>query len=359
MRPRTIRIHMKTVLILGAGASRATRPKAPLSTRPPLDADFFDIASSVDRRKADEVLDSLRSLVGDYAETLSKSLETATSYLYLKAIDSPAGSPYHAAFLALLSLLRTVLAATTNPASVGPRSLLYRFILSELRNVPAPEDLTIITFNYDLLIERTLESIANHRRPGTFFFPGCYRISDIGRTTRVTGEPQFATNEHDFRGVAVLKLHGSISWHSNHTSDTPTPSALVNPARELHVVDSTKVSPHLTWRRNARRVYMKPIIIPPVSGKRGMMHRKVLPLWQRAGVALQEAERVVIVGYSCPPLDLEARILLSENLRANRQKRVYVIDPAPAAGVKFIDLCGVDHMTIYTSIENWIRDARP
>ena len=76
-------------------------------------------------------------------------------------------------------------------------------------------------------------------------------------------------------------------------------------------------------------------------------------------MALQKADRVVVAGYSCPSLDLEARILLSENMRANLDKRVYVIDPNPSAAVKFLELCGVDHITIYTSIDGWIRDTRP
>ena len=102
---------------------------------------------------------------------------------------------------------------------------------------------------------------------------------------------------------------------------------------------------------------MHPVIVPPVSGKRGMMHRDILPLWERAGSALSSADRVVIAGYSCPPLDLEARILISENLRKNSKKKLYVIDPNPAAVASFVELCGVDHATLYTSIKDWLRDA--
>lgn len=349
---------MKTVLLLGAGVTRATRPAIGLRERAPLDADFFQIAAAVDPSGANRVVECLRSLVGDYAKALCASLETATTYLYLKSIDSKPDSPYYTGFLNLLSLLNSVLAKTTNPIPVGPRTLIYRFLLGELRKLEAPSDLAIITFNYDLFLERVLESLAVHGHKDVFGYPGCYRLDGVSRTPPVSGMPQFQIREFNHVGVSLFKLHGSMNWQSNHTSNSPTPSALLNPDRELHVLDSTMIPGSLSWRRDKRMVHMKPIIVPPVSGKRGMMHKSVLELWSRAGVTLQGADRVIVAGYSCPPLDLESRILLSENMRANSAKRVYVIDPNPATAVKFFDICGVDHVTIYTSLADWVRDAR-
>ena len=79
---------MKTVLILGAGLTRAAHPKSGKIKRPPLDADFFDIARLVNQKLTEKVLDCLTSLVGDYAKVLSNSFETASTYLYIKAIDT-------------------------------------------------------------------------------------------------------------------------------------------------------------------------------------------------------------------------------------------------------------------------------
>ncbi len=350
---------MKTILLLGAGVTRSARPKAPLSQRAPLDADFFEIAEAVQKSGCGKVLECLRSLVGEYTESLRKSLETSSTYLYIKALDSNSGSPYHLGFLDLLSLLGTVLARTTNTIPVGPRTLVYRFLVSELNRVASPEDLSIITFNYDLLLERTLQSIATHGHPNTFAFPGCYRLDGLSRVEKVNGLKSFDKVGFDHVGVALLKLHGSMSWHSTHTSRQPTNAALMNPKRSLNVVDTPEVSSPLSWKRGGKNVHLKPIIVPPVSGKRGMLQKDVVALWAKAGAALQNAERVVIAGYSCPPLDLESRILISENMRStSTAKRVYVIDPNPAAAVKFLELCGVDHITIYTSIRDWVRDAK-
>jgi len=286
------------------------------------------------------------------------SLEMAATYLYIKAMDSSSSSDYHRGFLLLLSLLNSVLRATTNAISVGPRTLLYRFILSELRRLAHAEDLTIITFNYDLLLERVLESIALHGHPGSFYFPGCYRMDKVKSTLAVSKNPKFKTGGYEHRGISILKLHGSMNWQSTHTSNAPGPKALMNPTRELNILNITMLPSQLSWKRGKRMVYMKPIIIPPVSGKRDIIHRDVRPLWSKAGQALRVAKRVVIAGYSCPPLDLETRILLGESMCTNKDARIYVIDINPANGAKFLELCGVNHITIYNSIDHWVRDAR-
>ena len=349
---------MKTVLILGAGVTRASGLKRSQKKRPPLDSDFFETARFGENANYKKTVACLQNLVGDYSCSLVQSLETAATYLYIKAIDSKLGSEYHKGFLNLIRLLVAVFAETTNDLKVGPSSLIYRFLLSELNKTSSPSDLSIITFNYDLLIEKTLDQIAKNNRGEYFYFPGCYRLNKISSTTTVSGEPQFESIHNEHKGIAILKLHGSMSWQSRHTSDEPKPSALFSRTKELHILNSTTIAEKLTWKRRQRRVYMKPVIIPPVSGKRGMMHQSMSTLWDNAARCLREANRIVIAGYSCPPLDLEARILLSENLRRNDEKKVYVIDPDSVSAAKFLDLCGVNHTTIYNSISNWIKDGK-
>lgn len=347
-----------TVLILGAGLSRAVSgAKRAMANRPPLDTDFFEVARLGRYSTYGKVEEVLEQFVGDYSSELRRSLERATTYLYLKAIDSSAGSIYHEGFLALLNLLNSVLAHTTNPLKVGRRSLIYRFLLNEINKSGSQDNISIITFNYDLLIEKTLNEIAACHGSHLFQFPDCYRLKRIESTNGIDGLPNFSSSPSPSKGIAVLKLHGSLNWLSRHTSSTPKPRTLFAPNREIHVANSPQIATNMTWRRNQRLIYMKPIIVPPVSGKRGMMHKEFSSLWSIAGKQLREADRIVVAGYSCPPLDIEARMLLSENLRLNDNKKLYVIDPNGESASKFIDICGVDHSTIYSSLNAWVRDA--
>lgn len=348
----------RTVLILGAGNTRALGCNKPMAKKPPLDADFFEISRLGKVHVLSDVSDVLDDLVGEYSTNLKQSLERAATYLYLKAIDSPAGSPYHKGFVSFLRLLQIVLANTTNPLKVGKNSLLYRFLLSELKNAKKPENLSIITFNYDLMVERALDEIASNNGNEIFQFPTCYRLKDITSVTPINGQPQFVNIGQPHQGVDILKLHGSMNWLSVHTSDEPKPRTLFAPNREVHVADSPMITWNLNWKRNKRKMYMKPIIVPPVSGKRGMMHRCFEKPWKLAGERLRRADRIVVAGYSCPPLDIEARMLLSESFRKNDSKKLYVIDPNAESAAKFVDICGVDHCTIYSSIKAWVDDAK-
>lgn len=349
---------MKTVIIMGAGVPRAASAgRKSKRNCPPLDADFFCIAKHINSDLTNIVIRSLEKSVGDYADTITKSLETATTYLYLKALDSATGSIYHDAFLNMLQLINETLAYTTNNIKVGPRSPIYRCILNELKKLNSSEGLSIITFNYDLLIESTLDNMVSNGHPNVFVFPGCYRLNNIAGTPGIKGSPQFSSKDTQHKGVKILKLHGSLNWQSRHTSFSPKAKALFNPRRELHIMDSPEIPRSLSWRRNQRRIYMKPIIVPPISGKRTLLHESMSSIWIEAAKTLQEADRILIIGYSCPPFDLEARMLLSENLRLNSNKRAYAIDPNAEVAARYVEVCGINHVTIYTSIQEWLNDA--
>jgi hypothetical protein len=348
----------KTVLLIGAGVTRAAASSVRAKTKqPPVDTDFFSIAQAVAPRQTATVASCLKDLLGDYADTVRTSLETTTTYLYIKAADAPRGSRYHTAFLELLELINSVLAYTTNDLSLGPRSLLYRFLLSEIEPLDDPRNFTVLTFNYDLLLERTLDSIASRGRPEVFSFPNCYRLGHSISSHKISGHRQFANQTTTVTGASILKLHGSMNWQSRHQANQPEPRQLFRTNRNLYVMDAPRIGTRLRWRPRRRTVYMKPAIVPPISGKRGMIHEQISPLWTYANKALANADRVVIAGYSCPPLDLEARFLLAESLRVNNNKRVYVINPDASAAAQFIDICGVDHTTIYSSLSQWVADA--
>ena len=344
-------------MILGAGVPRAAGQNRPLKHQPPLDADFFKVARAGEYQAYTKIIKCIKKLVDEYSITLTKSLEITATYLYLKAIDSPKGSMYYEGFIELLGLVSEVLADTTNNLPIGRNSLIYNFLLSELDFLETPSDLTIVTFNYDLLIERTLNEIISKSRPNVLLFPGCYRMDKYSSVVSAHNRQKFRVIERKFEGVAVLKLHGSMNWLSRHKSPTPQPSTLLNKQRPLHILNSTEISNSWVWKRRRREVYLQPVIIPPISGKKWMMHAAMSKIWDEAANKLRKADRVIIAGYSCPPLDFEARVLLSENLRQNPSKKVYVIDPIPQSAAKFLDLCGVNHIKIYSSIKNQIEDV--
>ena len=293
-------------------------------------------------------------MIGSYATSVMRSLEATTTYLYLKAADSGKGDIAQKAFVEHLSLIYDVLRDTTGYVRVGPASLLYRFLLGELNRASPRDAVTVVTFNYDLVVENVLNEITAHY-DGVLHFPGCYRLETPFDMTGVRGAPAFRNKSLEHKGVALLKLHGSTSWQSKHVSEVPSQTALLRKDRPLTVLNSLQLRVSLTWRRKKRTMYLYPIVVPPISGKRGMMHVALEPIWKRAAQSIREATRIVLVGYSCPPLDLEARMLLAENMRVMPEKQLTVVDPSATSAARFQDICGTSMMTIYTSLKAFVE----
>ena len=144
-------------LIIGAGATLSDALSKPLKTRPPLDRGFFRAAML----SAKSNLAVVQGYLGEHydidpTDVEDDSLEDVMAIIY-SDLYNPA-APQNAAadaFRSLLRLLNRRLAETTNPIVPGRRSNLYR-ILRTLLDDYRPEDISIITFNQDLQIEKTL-----------------------------------------------------------------------------------------------------------------------------------------------------------------------------------------------------------
>ena len=70
-----------------------------------------------------------------------------------------------------------------------------------------------------------------------------------------------------------------------------------------------------------------------------MFHTALADIWVNARQALQEADEIVVFGYSCPEQDMESENLIRGSLLKNdKLERVSVIDPSSAAIKRYADL---------------------
>jgi hypothetical protein len=142
---------------------------------------------------------------------------------------------------------------------------------------------TIITFNYDLVIENALRALR---------LTYTYGIDE--------GAAQFESEScrpdpAPADAARILKLHGSINW--------------ARPKEEggkALVVDSYD---------RARELRRTPVLVPPTWQK--SFGDFLLPVWNAAIAELTTATRVVIAGYSVPETDLHFKYLLAAGLQKN------------------------------------------
>lgn len=180
--------------------------------------------------------------------------------------------------------------------------------------------LSVITTNYDLVIERGLR----HRPMIRTFGPGCY-YGGISRPQWLRGTLQIGTY-HDVDleldgAVPVYKLHGSLNWSVA--------------AGGLELFQDLRSA----FRRGGDAA-----IIAPVPEKD--IPSWLLSVWQEAEEELCRAQTWVVCGYSLPFYDEAVTQMLGRASIAGRLERIIIIDPqaselcarysliAPAAEIK-------------------------
>ena len=143
---------------------------------------------------------------------------------------------------------------------------------------------TIITFNYDTLVERALMN------NGIGFSYGL-DTAQVKNKNLTLHRLEKHAEEDDVR---ILKLHGSINWSA---------AGIFDSYDEL-----------LNYQQNRTSIF-KPIILPPWWKKDPS--NEISVVWYRAIERLKTATRIIFIGYSCPPTDLYMRYLLGAGLNNN------------------------------------------
>jgi hypothetical protein len=185
----------------------------------------------------------------------------------------------------------------------------YLGLLQLMYSLPEPQA-TVISLNYDIILDMAMFELSDQRKPGSMPSYGC----DI-RT-------QAYQNCKD-RWGSLFKIHGSLNWlycSQCHHLDIGWSSKRGAPSRvgpTFFSLDDQYAQrlqcPECTTR-------LRPILITPTYRK-DYRNPHVARIWYEAERALQRANRVIFVGYSLPDDDVEVIYLLKRGLGA--------LNPAP------------------------------
>lgn len=173
---------------------------------------------------------------------------------------------------------------TTYPTStmfIAPLYDLYVGLLSGMFCAAGDARNTIITFNYDTLVEKSLTNLS---------VPFHYAIPK----EMSEAQHSFPTKLYEPGGVPILKLHGSVNWGVCAGRDTVS---LFGDYTDLREGGENVLLIPPTWRKSFAGVITK--------------------VWEAALKAIEEATRIVIIGFSIPPTDVHFKYLLAAGLRDN------------------------------------------
>jgi hypothetical protein len=170
---------------------------------------------------------------------------------------------------------------------------------------------TVITFNWDLLLDEALGRSSKLAADGIHDAEGHYgrflsKLTGWGEATIKGSSPAAPQGAASLGQGTYLKVHGSIDW--------------------FHCVNEScrvfgRAYPLL--EREARHPCahcfetLRPLIVPPTLNKPLRALPAVRRLWSRASYELKVASSVLVWGYSLPPTDFYADWLLHQTSSVN------------------------------------------
>lgn len=218
--------------------------------------------------------------------------------------------------------------AIENPTSFGNDNY-HNFWDSMLSAKVREASPALITFNYDLVLERKLwerfHYMEGRGNPlpvascGINYHFGIYDFS-ISTTPQRFFIPSLGAREGQrsefrwYQGAEVeipyLKLHGSLNWNRDWSNSNPD-------------AKSQQVRPGLF----PTMVVDDPLILPPVFNK--MNSSAINGVWSTALELIRKAKNIIIVGYSLPRTDIYMQYFLKAAIGPNSNlQRIIVFDPA-------------------------------
>jgi hypothetical protein len=178
---------------------------------------------------------------------------------------------------------------------------------------------TVITFNYDLLVELAwLKHISYESKSRLHLYP--VPLTHLSARTGLTFGPTPAP-----RGMRLLKLHGSLNWRYSGAGSPPGDiiyDAGTFPWNAWGVAaDSTGDTGDTGYSDR------DPMIIPPAAVKSPYYNNRTLrALWKLAAEELQKASELVLMGFSLPQTDLLVGSMLATNFAIKDESIIVPVD---------------------------------
>lgn len=327
------RLKIDRLFILGAGASLALSDIKTISNQyarnsTPLDADFLRrLKHFCPESKSNWKKKSIQIIEDgwlDRTEIVENGLEQAiikrvSQYDFLSKIHRrrTRGMVDNATYLNHLShLITDYLISCKSNQSGDTKNFVNKIFPTGID--PSRYTNRVITFNYDTLIERPLIERGISKRKIYFDQLASKESTEIKKTT-----------DDKFAHPLILKLHGSINWRCSQSDFENIVQGKTN-SDPIHIWTDDSKSPKPNDSDS-------PLIIPPIPNKPITQIKIFADLWKTAYEYINEAEEIVIVGYSCPQTDTIARTMFTQ-FNPSKLEKIVIVDPNANALVRYKEM---------------------
>jgi hypothetical protein len=347
------------VYVLGAGLNQPLRHAA-TGISPPMIRNFFQMFlkgqeewQSAGWRDVDPLFDYIHKywhLSKGELRSRPLDLEEVFTFITLEREEARRRRQHQEARRLgdLLFILTSMLGYLLGPfEDLGVQDVNAALYMHEFGGRLLQEEPAVITFNYDTILERAIETASGTADPlpyrervldDSYTVPEeelgysrfnwnralCYGFKfdevqlDQGELAPIENGRRFydhpANNLHQWR---ILKVHGSLNWSKYAPEDRrPKPESSF---RKEEAVFLLQPRWDLAQRRQHKGRVIDPVIITPVLNKDSFYRSAPFPgIWRQAGEALSRCKKLIIIGYSLPPTDFAFKRLLLEAFRLAR-----------------------------------------
>jgi hypothetical protein len=301
----------RTTLILGAGASAASRFQLPTMST------FFRDATG------DPLLDRFVERFTGPDGARSANLEEVLGFLELSRVRRELWGLAPSTDHEPSKLYDLLLKFVKRRLSIPPAETceLHKSLVSQL----APRD-SIVSLNYDLVLDQTLHEVEAKNEHGRLD-----QNSRLGKLGRLIGDGSFMAGSPpalvpaELERGFYLKLHGSLDWLYCPTVGCPNNI-------HLYPLLVERITEGQTEGRPCRLCGgpLRFLIVPPVATKRLEDRGRIAFLWNLALREIAEASRVVVIGASFAASDFELRWLFREaaRLRPRDLAELAIVNPS-------------------------------
>lgn len=173
----------------------------------------------------------------------------------------------------------------------------------------------VITFNYDLLVEAAWAEHVGEQRSIVELYPIPLTFTS-SRTGAVLGGLRELPP-----GMRLLKLHGSLNWRYSGPDSPPGDVIYITGVPRGWALDKQYGGDDMLSSDR------DPMIVPPTAVKSPYyVNRTLRRLWAMAAEALQQADDLVIMGFSLPESDLIVSSMLATNFKIDDGRTITPVD---------------------------------
>ncbi|HBR18198.1 MAG TPA: hypothetical protein DD725_11450 [Deltaproteobacteria bacterium] len=201
---------------------------------------------------------------------------------------------------------------------------------------------SVITFNYDLIVEQELWRQRKWTYLDGYGLGKC--INDFKAQWGGTYPSDLPTKSM----INVYKLHGSLGWAYDDPSEQFFFKGMSDYFDGRLLYGEKSLSPNVSAQLDGGTALIEPSYIK-------LFNRKpLLDIWEKAFKVLQQSDELIVIGYSLPEADSAARAFLAGGVRSSQMTSITVVDREKSVFEKYEMAFGKKIVNEPQTFEEWI-----